>query len=326
MTILIACTTVAIGYCIIPQKHEHIVPSNYVTIFSASLTPSKIEWLDSHTLAAAQGNKIILFDTETRHSKVRCSYAHTIIDFSLRENGDFAVITKFSEILDIHICDSKGISGAIASIPLEHNFSAKLGAEHLCLTKINTITEPSEIATTIEMTTLDDPLKKITFSTSLTIEPVSCDLPLILTQPFPLEPKAFIWKIGDQSPRVLPYVNNSSSTMTSFHFQNGILGIQAGNSIFLLSPTFSHQQPINFSHPEGSIWGIVNQSKMVFIDNPAQNLTVLTEHHSASYNLPNSNQLFISILPTSDGTSFALTSADGKLWIARISEVNVEPN
>ena len=186
----------------------------------------------------------------------------------------------------------------------------------LCLTTVNEISSPDEIATIIDMYSMADGTLLRRISSSLTLVPIGCTNPLYLHPPAPLdETNLFRWELENPLPEKLSQI---ALTQT---FVVGELGTivtleRKSGSVYFVGDSINDKRATDFGLSDTPLAGnFTHERKLALLfENSVRFYNVPAMKEAQTIQTHEYNEHFIAVCPY-DETVLALISSSGELWI-----------
>ncbi len=270
------------------RKLHQPTSENTVTphIFSTGILATNVEWQSEEELLVTFENTISIYNIDERSDEV------------------------------MYEIDREGNS--INMIPLPKSDHILIGDGIVCLTSINTIQNKEEVATVIDITSINEDLSKInSLSSSLTLLPLNCDDIIYLLPPRPiLQDTIYYWDIGSEE--IAPFYETFENVpIEEVKLEHGYVGVKSGGTIMIqkASSQYIEQEKDHYSVTARiDTWGISPFGHFVSITSGI--IKIYNENEVVeTINISAPNESFTNISISPGNTSFAVISSSGELWI-----------
>jgi hypothetical protein len=281
-----------------PRTAHNSCPSLYPTPY----IPTAIRIIDDDTIYIQEPGALTEFHISSRHAENVFLSNDPIIDF-LPSDKYTLILTQSTNTQNLIQLDTMTqTSRQIAEFPLSS--ITAFGQDQLCVTTIQSISSPDQIATRILIYRLDttgEPVPTADLSTSLTIIPVHCGSTLFLATPFPIAPAYYRWDPDSDEPQKIPGTDSNDLSVPqeiATTTGNSSTAILEGRVLMIYPGTRSESVT---TEPDTSD-SVTNESIITH--------SVTTK----SFTIPSTRDTFTEVTIIGKDT-FALISDIGQLWI-----------
>lgn len=310
---IILATASAWHYVADKQKLPNDFPDT--KMYPTELFPSKVIFVDNRNIIVLQDNSLFLLNTETRHSKRIFRTNDEIVDFAARDTEHIIIAQRKGTTLTILLNSLAAKDTSLFTITIAEDASIMMGRNLLCITRIKEILSPTEIATSLLKYQIAKSHQVETYSTTLTLIPVSCEDQMILVQPYPLQTKLFRWDSPNSNPEEL---DATFGDLLSFSIESEVLGVRTSETFFL----YNNKTPASPNKIQAAnihqLWCLVDDTTIAAINKSATTIAIYSSEETQRYNISDTGATFTTITSNSEGTLFGLIASDGRLWILQI--------
>lgn len=301
---MIACYTLLFIYTEINPPEIDNSPDKSppeTILFFVDIFPKKVTWINENNILIQEDSRVTIYSSQNRKS--RTIYENTgnsepvTIKSSWWTNSEILVAVENKDKTHILQYDPNG--DKLKQQTLQNSDFIEIENDLVCRTTNFIIKSPDEIATTIEITHLDQGKNKetIVLKTHLTVKPLNCSKDkLILTPSNPvLEKNLYYWNPGQPEPQKIEMPEDTADIIN----QNLITD---STEVFYLEK----EDPTNDKY----------KIQSTTLNNPDPDLA----SQIVTIQTFTSDENFLNVHPNNPLTSFALISELGELWILHIQD------
>jgi hypothetical protein len=287
-----------------------------ITLYPTNIFTGKAEWLDDKKLAVQDRNSIVLYDIDDRNDRQIYLAKGALVDFLPVSQDQILIVTTENLSITVSLYSISKTEEHVLFTSANSDSHITLGRKHICMTDIQDILHPTDIATTIKRFPLASESVEELFTTSLTVIPLTCTDNMILSSAFPLQPHMYIWSSPTAQPRLIPEAQ--ADDIGGYALQSQVFGIQRKKTITLYRPEdWTASATISIEHPDNP-WGIIDQETIATFDHEKEVFAISSEDHSKEYRLPEAGTSFTAITPNQYGSAYSCISSNGSLWILQL--------
>ena len=304
LVILVILVLISAGVMFLHRPKEDKVKFLSTSIYPTETYPTLLQWLGNNELIVYSEGQILKLDTTSREQDVLLD-SDNVLDMKAEINR-VLVVMKRNEKIYLQTLSLSGTLKAITSLPSAE--FALFGQDHLCLTTINTISKPTDVATEITLVEINDNKNPKQLTSSLTLVPITCSEDLWLVPPAPLlQDYIYLWERNRKHPTAYQKL-----TTPDIRARRNCIAIRTNDCI----RTMQNSDIKDFPIPDDiEAWGLNKDCATSFISK--NELHIMSKNTEHVHKIPDLNESFTDIVPSPSANQFALISETGELWILK---------